>query len=205
MGNLSIGRALQRGWWVIVLALVVALATATAMTARTTPTYRATVTLVVTPSETVEEPDDVLRSLETLERRTIVATLARIPSSRGMKNRVADRMPMDPKALRAYRLRASVVPYTNAIEIEVTGPDPERAEAIATATAQATKAEAETLYPIYELRDFEAADSSSDPVDPDPRRNFVVGAIVGLFAGVVGAFLLEYGRKDQRTSSHSDE
>lgn len=204
MGDVSIGRALRRGWWIVAACLVAALATAAIVTARATPIYRATTMLVVAPSDKVEETDEVLRGLETLERRTIVATFARIPSTRGMKQRVADRMTLQTDALRDYRLRASVVPYTNAIEIETTGPDPDRAEAVASAAAEVTKSEANAMYPIFELRDFERADASHDPVDPDPRRNLLVAAVAGLFVGLVGAFAVEYGRGQSRGSGRGE-
>lgn len=205
MGDVSIGRALRGGWWIVAACLVVALATAAILTERTPLTYRATTTLVVAPAGSVEETDEVLRSLETLERRTILATFARIPSTRGMKTRVAARTDLAAGSLRDYRLRASVVPYTNAIEIEATGPDPERARAVAMAAAEVTKVEAGAMYPIFELRDFEAADAENDPVHPDPGRNLAVAAIVGLFVGVAGAVTVDYGRAGREDSSPRDE
>ncbi len=200
-GSFATGRALRRGWWIVAGCVLVAVATAAVSTYRETPTYRATATVVVVPSDSVEGAGDVLRSLETLERRTIVATFARIPSNRGILDRIAGRMDVSPDAIRSYHVRASVVPYTNAIEIAVTGPDRDRARDVAAAAAEVTAALAAEMYPIFEIENFEAAAAERDPVEPNPRRNLAVATLLGLFAGLAAAIGLEYARGGPRESA----
>lgn len=196
-----VARSLRRGWWLVAASIVIALATAVFLTARETARYRATTTLVVRPSEEVGETDQMLDALETLERRTIVATFARIPSTRGMRERVANRLKLQPEALRDYRTRASVVPYTNAIEIVATGPDPNRVEAVARATSAVTREEATEMYRIFSLETLEPAAVESDPIHPDPRRNYLVAVVVGLFVGLVAAIGVESQRESRGESS----
>lgn len=186
-GASSVIRILRSGWWIVAAVLVVALITSAILTARETPLYRATTTLVVTPADEIEEAGEFVRGLETLERRTVVATIARIPSSRAARGRVEEHLGIPTKTSRSYRISASVVPYTNAIEIVVTGPDPEIAARVAGAVAEITEREARAMYRIFQLRGLDLPVPERKPFHPDWGRNLPVAAIVGLFVGAAAA------------------
>jgi uncharacterized protein involved in exopolysaccharide biosynthesis len=187
-------RGLVRGWWIVLLALAVALAVAWWLTGRETPVYSAEAMLVVTPSSELETNDELLDAIEALERRTVVATFARLPRAPETKLRAAERMGIEPREIGSYWVGASVVPSTNVIRIEVQGPDAERAAALANAVSAATRREARRLYRIYSLRDMAAAEAPRRPVRPDLRRNLAVAAVLGLFAGLAVAVGIELAR-----------
>jgi capsular polysaccharide biosynthesis protein len=160
-------------------------------TSRQSPTYQASTSLVVTPNTEVEDITDLLRSLETLERRTVVATFARLPGSPETADSVAERLGVEPREIRHYWIGGAVVPNTNIVRIDVYGPDPERAAEVANATARVVRREARHLYQIYSLYEMARAEPPSRPVRPDARRNAVVAAILGVFLGVLAALGLE--------------
>lgn len=187
-------RGLIRGWWIVVLALVVALAVAWWLTGRERPVYSAEALVVVTPSSELETNDELLDAIEALERRTVVATFARLPRAPETKHRAAERLGVDPKEIRYYWVGASVVPSTNVIRIEVQGPDAERAAEVANAVSAATRREARRLYRIYSMREMAAAEAPRRPVRPDVRRNLAVAAVLGLFAGLAVAVGIELAR-----------
>lgn len=184
------GDSLRRGWWIVALAAAAALGTAAIVTTRQSPVYRSSATLVVVPSPGVEDTTDILRSLETLERRSVIATFARIPSTPGARAAVARRLGLGP-ALDGYRIEASVLPNTNIIKIDVEGSQAARAAAVANAAAEVTRAEVGSLYRIFTTRSLAEATPSPRPIHPDPRRNYVVGGLLGLFVGVVAALVVE--------------
>lgn len=184
-------RALRRGLWLVLVVILVAVGTAWWWTSRQAPTYQASASLVVTPNTEVEDTTDLLRSLETLERRTVVATFARLPGSRDTAVEVAERLGVEPREIRYYWIGGSVVPNTNIVRIDVYGPDPERAAEVANAAARVVRREARHLYQIYSMREMGRAEPPSRPVRPDARRNAVVAAILGLFLGVLAALALE--------------
>lgn len=183
--------ALARGRWIVLGVLAASLLAATALTATQTPLYRAETALAVRPNSEVDDPADVLRALETLERRTILVTLARIPTSRPTRQAVEGRLGED--ALHGYDLRASPVAYANLIRIEVTGPDRDRATEIAAAVGERTRRTGRSLYRIYSLETFEPARAGGTPVSPDWGRNLVVAALLGAVIGV-GVALWVHGR-----------
>ncbi|HEX5758951.1 MAG TPA: hypothetical protein VF121_07125 [Thermoanaerobaculia bacterium] len=172
------------------LGLAVALAAAAFYTARQEPVFRATTTLAVVPVSEVEGTEDILRSLDTLERRTVVATFAKVPGTAETRRAAARALALRERALRAYRLRGSVLPNTNIIQLQAEGPDARTAAALANAAAEATRREARSMYRIYTMRTLEEARPPGRPVYPTPRRNYVVAAVLGLFVGAIGALLL---------------
>lgn len=173
---------LARRSWIVAVAVVVSLGAALLLSARQAPRYTATTTWVVTPATSIQDPSDVLRSLDTLERRTIVATFARLPGTSTVRADVAERLALDRGGLRAYSLRGSVVPYTNLIRFEAEGPDAEIAVSAADGLARQIRNEAISLYRIYTLREVEPAYASR--THPDTGRNLVVGSLIGLFVGI---------------------
>lgn len=132
--------------------------------------YHATTTAVVIPTPEVEGAADILRSLETLERRSVIATFARIPATaealavaaRGLGRAAGD--------FRAYKVDASVLPETNILRIDVEGPDAGAASALANALAAATKQEIRSLYRIFTLRTLTRAAAPPRRSTPDADR-----------------------------------
>lgn len=185
---------MRRGWWIVAGAIVGAVAVAWGAMALTEPTYRASTLVAVTPSAAVTDPGDVLDSLETLERRTVIATFARIPGTPESREAASMREGIDAKTLRAYDVNGSVLPSTNIIRIAVEGPDPAIAARFANALAGQTAGQARSMYRIYTMRVLEAATPSSRPVRPDRRRNYLVAVAAGLLAGLAAAFSVEHLR-----------
>ncbi len=186
-----LGGALRRRWWLLPAAAAVAVGVAAGLTAAQTPLYEATATLVVAPSTEVEEPDDVLRSLETLERRTVVATLAKIPAAPETLRAAAAQLGLAPAALAPYRLRAAVQPYTNAIAVTALGPDPQRAADLANAVAAVSRPATREFARIFTLRPLAQALPPRQPISPDPARSLAVAAFLGLVIGAAAAWLAE--------------
>lgn len=174
---------LRRWWWLAPLTSVVAGGLAFVVTARETPTYAATASAAVAPSADVHEPSDVLRSLETLERRTVVATFARMASTRETHQRAAEVMSLEPGELSGYSVNASVISSTNLIRVRVEGPDPDRAAALADATLVVLEEGARRLYHLFRIERVEAAAVPGRPIHPDPVRSVGVAVLLGLLIG----------------------
>lgn len=187
----SVGSVAQR-WWIALLGVVVALAAAAYFTARQQSLYQASASMVVVPNTEIEEATDLIRSLETLERRTIVATFARIPLAPETRDQAARDLGIDTAILRDYQIASSVQPYTNIVRIDVTGPDRELVARLANAAARATRDAARSMYRIYSMKPLARALPAYRPISPDPLRNYLVAAAIGLVVGVLGAAALTY-------------
>lgn len=189
------GRALARGWWIVVVVALLAAAVAWIASTRQSPVYKASATLVATPSSRVEETDELIDAVETLERRSVVATFAKVPPALETRRRAARRMDVELDDLRYYWIGATVLPNTNVIRIDVLGSDPDTAAEVANAVAAATRREGRSLYKIFTLRHLDEATPPRRPERPAPRRSALVGLALGVFFGLLTAFGLEALRR----------
>jgi uncharacterized protein involved in exopolysaccharide biosynthesis len=199
--NESFLRMLWRWWWVPVLMLGVSVAAGLWWTSRQPHVYRASAMLVVVPASSVGDAE-VLRSLDALERRTLLATFARLPGTPHARIAVASALQRDPRDLASYEIGASVLPNTNIIRIDVDGPDPRLAAHVANAAGGVAAADARSLYRIYTMRAIADADASNRPIHPDRRRNSLAAGVVGLFIGALAVAALS-SRDRPADTTHS--
>lgn len=187
MTGLDFAGALRRQAVVAAVVAGAALLTTLVITAAQTRVYEATAQLIVAPSAQTVDTSDVIRSVETLERRTVVATFARMASTASVRTAAAQRAGVPSDALIEFETHGSVVPNTNIIRIEATGPDPARVAALANAAALLTAQQAQVLYRVYTLRFLSEAVPAEAPAHPDRKRNALVGLTLALFLGVLAA------------------
>lgn len=185
-------RTARHRWWIPVVFAAASIGVAVLFTSRQTPVYRTSATSAVVPADELEDASDVMRGLETLERRTVVATFAMVAEARATRQSAAARLGLETDEVQRYSVDASVVPSTNIIRITVEGPDPEGASRLANTLADVTAAEARDMYRIFGMRPLQAASPRWSPIWPTPGRNYTVAAILGVFLGVIVAIGVEY-------------
>ena len=195
MNELDYAGAVRRNWIVVAAVLSFALIVTAIVTSTQTPKYESSAQLVVAPSPSISDPADLVRTLETLERRTVVATFARMPSTDDSRSSVAAALRLPERDARKFRVHGSVVPNTNIIRISAEGPDPAVAASMANTAAELTARQAEALYRVYSLQFLGRATPARSPVHPDRQRNFLVGGALGLVLGVVAALAAERMRR----------
>ena len=182
--NDSFLRILRRWWWVPAMMLGVGFAAGLWWTSLQPRVYRASAMLAVVPTSSIGDAD-VLRSLDALERRTLLATFARLPGTLHSRVAIAAAVQRDLGELATYEIGASVVPNTNIIRVDVDGPDPKLAAHVANAAGVVAAAQARDLYRIYTMRSIADAAASGGPIHPDPRRNSLAAGVIGLFIGTL--------------------
>lgn len=180
--------ALRAGWWIVPVVVAAALVGATLFGSDRDPLYRADVTLAVVPHPSIEDHTDVLRTVEVLDRRTIVATFTRFPSSSRIREEAEARLTGAPADLRSYRVSASVVPNTHLIRLTVRGPDPELAARLSNLLARVSAEEADTYYRAFALQILDEAEIPGGPTAQHEERPFLVAGVLGLFLGLLAAY-----------------
>lgn len=190
-------RALSERWWLIAVVATMTIGTAVVLTTLQAPRYEASASLIVTPDPSITDTTDLIRCLEALERRTIVATLARIPATRESHGAAARAMGWSLDGLGPYNIRASVVTNTNVIKLDVQGPHAENVAKIANSLATVTAIEGHDAYPVFTLRHLTKAIPADNAFLPQPGRNYTLAAVIGLFLGLTGAVAVQYLREIQ--------
>jgi capsular exopolysaccharide synthesis family protein len=187
--------AVRKRWWLVATTACLALVAAVVVTAQTAPAYAASVTFFVsTPSSGVT--DAYQGGLFSQQRARSYVTLVG-------SDRLADAVAADPAVgLDAgevqRRISARTIPDT--VLLQVTVVDTDSARALRVAQAVATKfaalvAQLETppggSSPTVRVDVVTGPRVSTDPISPQPARNFAIALLLGLVAGAAAAVVRE--------------
>ena len=185
-------RMLQRGWWIILLTAMVGLSASLALSYLAVPQYETSVLFILSPSSALTSQNDIVDSLDTLDRPSIAATYAEIINSKRIFFNACSLIGQDPVVIaKNYTIRTVVLPESSVLALSVTGPDPLLVTSLANATGQEAISFARSLNQAYELNVLDSAMTPDIPFSPQPIRDSIVGFVLGLAAGVVLAVLSE--------------
>ncbi|NOT04643.1 MAG: diguanylate cyclase [Anaerolineales bacterium] len=183
-------RMIQRGWWIILSTALVAIIATLVTSYFTTPIYRATTRFILSPSAAfVTGGNNVLNSLATLDKRSIITTYAEVLNSPRIQGETFDLLQFNESELKDYSFSAIVLPDTNIIEFVVEGPDPNTDALLANSIGQRAVEYVQTLYQVYDLSQLDPAVTPITPTSPQPIRDSGVALVVGLAIGVMLALV----------------
>jgi diguanylate cyclase (GGDEF)-like protein len=186
-------RMLQRGWGIIAVVVLAAINLSFLVSYLTPPVYETTSRFVVSPNaDAYSNAWDIVNSLDTLDRRSIINTYKELlvsPSvySQGLKDQNIDTTILEQK----YGATVVVVPDTNILKLTVQGPDPETVVSIANAIGVEALNYINQLYPVYNFSILDSPEFPTAPVRPEPVRNAGLAVLIGLILGVGLAFSRE--------------
>lgn len=178
-------RIIKRGWWLILIAALVAVNFSLIYSYYLTePTYESVARFIVTPNIQNIESRDLVNSLEALDKRSIISTYAEVLNSRQIINGTLNTLGIDPSQFDAYRTSVTVLPDANIIRFSVQGPDPEATATLANGIGQHAIDFIRNLYVIYNIEFLDLAVVPSTPIQPKPVQNAGLALLVGIVAGV---------------------
>lgn len=196
-------QTITRGWWIIALIVLAAFTAVLVFTYFATPLYRTSTRLLVTPGPTLlaDRERDVIDSLSTLDRRSIVATYAEILKSRRVFDETAEMLQLDPLQLNDYQVSAVVLPETSVLELSVQGPHPQTVAMLANNISERAIGYMKDLYVVYDVNLLDRATVPTRAVSPTPVRDATVAVLLALVFGTVLAVL--WGRFNEEISGQS--
>ncbi len=183
---------LQRGWWVIVLTALVALSVSLGISYASVPQYQATASFVLSPGELLLNGPDVVRSLDTLDRPSVVATYAEVMNSRRILEESAAFLGLQTIDLEEdYTILAVVLPESSVLQLTVSGPNPQVCAAVANTIGYQSIAFARRLNQVYDLEFLDTAVPPLLPFSPVPLRDASLAFVIGLAVGAMFVILSE--------------
>lgn len=182
----DLASALLRHWRAAALIAVAVTLLAWLAAALQPKRFRAVSIGAVTPVATDLSNSDVMRSVDTLERRVIVASLAALAAAPVTHQQAG--------AGSDYEITAAVMPNTNLFRIEVEGPDGKRAAAIANQVPGILSVQARTMYRLYGVNLVSQAGVPRQPSVPRMARAIAAGLLLGALLGAIVAWLLDRRR-----------
>jgi capsular polysaccharide biosynthesis protein len=185
-------RMLQRNWWLIFLTAMVALTVSLTISYIAIPQYSAVARFIIIPSSSLTSGADVVRSLDTLDRRSVVATYSDVMNSSRILESAVTFLNLDMTTiLKNYTIRAVDLPDSSVLELTVSGPNPELAAQLANSIGFQSITFTRSLNSIYELNLLDTAVPPELPFSPEPLRDGVVAVFLGLVIGAILAVLSE--------------
>lgn len=156
------------------VAVVIAAIIAAALPKR----YRATAVGVVAPLTNSLSPSEAFHGVEALDRRSVVATVAALPSTSWSQRR-------------DYDISAAVLPNTNLVRIDVDANSPEMAASVANTTLNDLGAQTTSMFKYYGLTPVTRALPPAAAASPHRARILLAGLVIGLFLAVGVAYVLD--------------
>lgn len=183
---------LRRGWWIVSLTALIALAVSLGAAYLATPQYKAIARFIVTPGTRLIEGSDVLNSLDTLDRQSVISTYNEVMNSSRIYNDALASLQLQPTIdLEVYSYEAVVAANSSVLELTVSGPDAKLAAELANAIGYQTINFTRQLNQVYNV---EFLDLAVPPVVPfSPNLPLIAGLAItlGLVFGVVIAISSE--------------
>jgi len=201
-------RTLQRGWWIIVLVMLAAMNFSLLFSYFTPPVYETSSRFVVSPNAAVYSNSwDIVSSLDTLDRRSIINTYKELLASPAVYATSPDIQQISPAELTQYDIVVVVVPDTNILRLTVDGPDPKTVVLIAQAIGSQALDYINKLYPVYNFSVLDQPELPTKPIRPEPVKNAGLALVVGAILGTGLAFSreqLQYSFERLRERSNID-
>ena len=180
-------RMLQKGWWIIALTILVAINVALITSYFTKPIYQASASYSVSPSASLAGSDqDVLNSLEALDKRSIIQTYAEFLNSQRIYEETVQAMGLSMEELAETSKSTVVLPDANILVLTIQGPDAVLIADLANKVGKNAIDNIKQLYKVYDINPLDPASVPSIPIRPQPVRDAGVAALLGL---VIGAAL----------------
>lgn len=158
----------------------------------TVPQYRAESRFIVSPNPAyLSDGSNVIYSLDTLDKRTVITTYAEILNSSRIYNETVTMLGLEASQIENYEYSAVVLPDTNILEFSVTGTNPNLVALLTNSVGQQAVEYAESLYQVYDMAMLDPAVAPTIPISPQPIRDSGVALIIGLAIGVALALIRE--------------
>ncbi|MGZ8867433.1 MAG: hypothetical protein ACXW2P_03740 [Thermoanaerobaculia bacterium] len=188
---------MARRWKLVLGAALIGMIVAWVLTALQPDRYRATVLAAVAPLSETLTSTDVLRGVEVLEQRTVIATVAALAST------PATTQPATQPENGDYSIDASVLPNTNLVRIEVEGADAARATAIANRLPAILDQHTRNMFKLYGVKPVSSAIQPTEPISSASGRAILSGLLIGFLIGAAIAIAVEKSRRFPATAIHA--
>lgn len=180
-------RVLIRNWWLVVLATALTVGSTAVFVLVQKPVYQASTTVELKPSAVLEDPNQILNTINALTRRNVINTIARKAVSMSMHEEVAQELGVPVEAVLAAQVRTITPPETNLIEVRAQSTDPAFAAVVANTVAQ--KMIGQDYDKVIAVEVIDPATPPTSPIAPQPLRLLTLGFVFGLILGLAFALL----------------
>jgi capsular polysaccharide biosynthesis protein len=179
-------RAVRAHWKLVALIAAAITLVAWLLAALQPKRYRTSSIAAVTPVAETLSTSEMIRGVETLDRRVIIASITALADAPATV-KAAGAKPGDDVA-------AFVMPNTAVFRLEVEGTDPRHIADVANRVPPILGQQSRMMYKIYGVTTISPASVPEKAVLPRVERAVIAGLAFGLLVGVAAAWLISHRR-----------
>jgi capsular polysaccharide biosynthesis protein len=185
-------RIIRRRLSVILLTMIVCVAAAVAISLQQTPLYEASIKILVGQDRGILQDPSQAYNIQLL-----TVTLGEAVDTRPVAQGVIQRLNLKETSPEAVMggIDGEVIPETQFIKVTFTDPDPQQAQRIVNAIGDEFSEQISMVSPAVSAITatvWERAAVPESPKSPNPVRNGLIAAVLGILLGVGLAVLLEF-------------
>jgi capsular polysaccharide biosynthesis protein len=189
MQTLTFRDIIKKSWLVIVVVWLACMVATFFFVKRQTPVYSTSATIVIWPQDDDASINDSVDIWGTIQNRSLIASFAKIFSSRKLFKKSFEKKEFQKLNSRKYKARTSVVPDTNIIKIVVQGPDSQIAADLANDVAYRAGRYIDGHSNLFQIEVLDHAKPEERPIKPDMRRSLSIATVFGLLLAMGCGFL----------------
>lgn len=182
---------LRRGWWIILLTTLFALASALGISYIMVPNYQAVARFIITPGSVLITGNEVVNSLQALDRQSLTTTYVEVMNSNRVFNDALTSLNLQASQVEEYTYEVEVLSTSSVLELRVTGPDAQIATRLANELGNQVILFTRSLNQVYNVDFLDRAVVPSEPISPKPLLNAGLAIALGLIGGAALAILSE--------------
>jgi capsular polysaccharide biosynthesis protein len=198
----SIGTAIRRHWWLVLLLLAVVLAADGVVSLHSPRSYMARTSLLIGPSTNLDH-GQLVYSVDALGRSLIVGTYADVLATDIVRREALVRVGVSPDETdTGVNIKTAALAESAVIQVTAEAPDPVLAAAVANSVGTVGQVRMSQLYPIYDLTVVTSATPPTSVYRPDFVRNGSLGLLLGLLLGFFSAYVYDVVSRTSRRLQH---
>lgn len=182
----EVTRAVRNHWKLVALIATATMLIAWLLAELQPKRYRTSAIAAVTPVSETLTTSEMIRGVETLDRRVIIASVTALADAPATLKAAG--------AVAGDNVAAFVMPNTAVFRIEVEGTNPRHIANVANRVPVLLGQQSRTMYRIYGVTLISPASVPDDAVLPRVERAIIAGLAFGLLLGVAAAWLLHQRR-----------
>ncbi|MBL8015493.1 MAG: hypothetical protein JNK26_04900 [Candidatus Doudnabacteria bacterium] len=181
---------LKRGWWLIVISILVAFNFSLLYSFYlSVPMYEAVAQFVVSPG--IQNGTSAANNQEIPDEHTIISTYADILESSKIRNNTLELLLQNPDDFNEYTTSVVLFPDEHMIQFSVRGPDPQTTALLTNSIGQNAIDSIGDFYSAYNIDFLNKATIPVEPYQPRPVQNALLSLLIGVSIGAGLAMFLD--------------
>ena len=178
-------RMIRNGWKIILAFILFGIVVSLIISLNTLPLYRSEATFIIAPNASLPSSHDVVDALAALDTLKIFSTYSDVIISQRVYDASLKSINLTAADLIQYQRSTFMRSNSIILTLYVDGPDPALAAKLANTIGQKGIDFINAYYTVFQINFLDQAVESTKPLTPQPLKNGLIAAGIGLLSGLL--------------------